>query len=116
MKTIGSLLATGAMATVLPASGADLKPRPLTGQLIDAACYIRADGSLGDSYKSCRADFDKNGKPITFALLTAEGDVYVLVSQKGPQKGQTFEGFRLGDQVQLNGMRTIMVGGIRKAK
>jgi hypothetical protein len=63
-------------------------------------------------FKSCIADSEKKPKPTTFALPTPEGDVYVLM----PQKGQTFEGFRLGEQVQVNGMRTLMVGSMKKMK
>lgn len=111
MKLITSLVSIVAVvATTSTVSGAGSSPRPLTGELIDATCFITTDGSVGNEYKSCIAAYEKNKKPITFALLTSEGDVYVLVQQKG----QTFEGFRLGEQVRVNGMRTIMVGSMKK--
>ena len=113
MKLITSLFfIVAVMATMSTVSGAGLTPRPLTGELIHASCFIRTNGSVGIEYESCIADYEKNKKPIIFALLTPEGDVYVLVEQKG----QTFEGFRLGEQVQVNGMRTIMVGSMKKMK
>jgi len=89
-----------------------LAPRPLSGEFIDATCFVVTNGSIGEEYKSCVADYAKNGKTISFALLTPDGDVYVLVRQKG----ESFEGFKLGDQVQLNGMRTVMVGSLKKIK
>jgi hypothetical protein len=89
-------VAAAAMAAMSAVSAADLRPRPLTGELIHAPCFIRASGSLEGEYKSCVAEFEKNNKPTTFALLTADGDVYVLV--------------------QVNGMRTIMVGSMKKTR
>jgi len=89
-----------------------LTPRPLSGELIDVPCFVETNGSIGEDYKSYVENYAKNGKTISFALLTPDGDVYVLVRQKG----EGFEGFNLGDQVQLNGLRTVMVGSLKKIK
>jgi hypothetical protein len=108
---IGACLALSA-SVVAEEGRVSLTPRPLRGELIDVTCFVVTNGSIGEEYKSCVSDYAKNGKTISFALLTQDGDVYVLVRQKG----EGFEGFNLGDQVQLNGMRTVMVGGLKKIK
>jgi len=111
MKPITSLfLVVAVMATMSTASGSGHTPRPLAGELIHAPCFIRTGGSVGNDYKSCIAEFEKNRKATIFALRTPEGDVYILAEQKGV----TFEGFRLGDQVRVIGVRTIMVGSMKK--
>lgn len=111
MKLIASMfLAVAVMATMFTVSGSGHTPRPLTGELIHAPCFIRTGGSVGSDYKSCIEEFEKNRKSTLYALRTPEGDVYILAEQKGV----SFEGFRLGDQVRVIGVRTIMVGSIKK--
>lgn len=113
MKLTTSLLfITALLAPVSPLWGAGLAQRPLTGELIDATCFVKTNGSVGSEYHSCIEHSEKAKKSITFALLTPEGDVYLLV----PEKGQTFEDLRLGEQVQIRGIRTIVVGKMKKMK
>ena len=110
MNSVARLGCAILLLTISAATLARLSPRPLSGEIIEVACFIKSNGTIGKEYKACVADGEKSGKAPQLGIMTVEEDVYVLVAQKG----RGFEGLRPGDRAEINGMRTIVVSTIKK--
>jgi len=89
----------------------------VTGEVLDLACYMAHEGK-GEKHKSCAQACINGGAPI--GVLTADGDVYLLVEDheaKKPYetlKGKAAEQVKVtGTLQQRGGLRAIVVASVQ---
>ena len=93
------------------------QPLTVTGEVLDLACYMAHEGK-GEKHKSCAQACINGGAPI--GVLTADGDVYLLVEDheaKKPYeslKGKAAEQVKVsGTLQQRGGLRAIVVASVQ---
>ena len=115
---IGALafLSVNAMAQEKTAAA----PQTLKGEVVDLSCYMD-HGAHGDSHKKCAESCIKKGLPA--GLLTADGQLYLLVENHSEAKSYAKLSGYAADKVAItgtvfdkNGMKAISVNEVKPGK
>ena len=92
----------------------------IKGEVLDLACYMAHEGK-GEKHKSCAEACIKGGAPI--GVLTAAGDVYLLVEDHDAKTPYEALKSKAAEQVEVSGtlqerggLQAIVVSAVVKAK
>ena len=90
------------------AAAAD-KAASLSGELVDMACFMKHDGK-GEKHAKCAQMCVKGGAPL--GMLTAEGQVYLLVNEHGNEKPFAAAKLLAGGNAKVTGL-VVSRGGVQ---
>ncbi|HET8572824.1 MAG TPA: hypothetical protein VFL76_03025 [Edaphocola sp.] len=95
-------------------------PQTLKGEVVDLSCYMD-HGAHGDGHKKCAESCIKKGLPA--GLLTADGQLYLLVENHSEAKSYAKLSDYAADNVAVtgtvfdkNGMKAISVNDVKPSK
>ena len=74
--------------------------KTVNGEIVDMACYMSM-GASGEGHKSCAADCINGGSPM--AVLTADGNLYLLVENHDKKDAYAEAKKHAGEQVTVSG-------------
>lgn len=95
-------------------------PQTLKGEVVDLSCYMD-HGAHGEGHKECAKSCIKKGLPA--GLLTADGQLYLLVENHSEAKSYAKLSGYAADNVAVtgtvfdkNGMKAISVNAVKPSK
>ena len=103
-------IAVLAAALAVPVAAAALdKVASLSGELVDMVCFMKHDGK-GEKHAKCAQMCVKGGAPL--GMLTAEGQVYLLVNEHGNEKPFAEAKLLAGGNAKVTGL-IVKRGGVQ---
>ncbi len=106
-----SVLALASALTVpAAAQKAAAKETTLTGELVDASCYLAQGAKAGGDHAKCAEACVRGGGPI--ALVTSSGDTYIVLGGEASKLTRDELAKHLGHTVKATGT-VSMRGGVR---
>lgn len=103
IAALGVLAGQSLAAAPMPAKAT------ITGEVVDVSCYIKM-GAKGDGHKSCAEACAKAGVPM--GILDAKGNLYVALSDKDAESGNTKLLGHEAEKVKVTG-KVFTKGGVR---
>ena len=91
-----SLMSMGMVA--LAGEGEETK---VTGEIVDLSCYV-AHGASGEKHRKCAQGCINKGLPM--GILTAEGDVYLLMEDHDKADAYATAKGHAADKVEITGV------------
>lgn len=121
MKPIlSAVVVLGVLAGQSLAAGPMPAKSSITGEVVDVSCYIKM-GAKGDGHKDCAQACAKAGVPM--GILDAKGNLYVALSDKDAESGNTklmgHEARKVtvtGKVFSKGGVRVVSVESVEAAK
>lgn len=116
MRRFMLMLAVIAVAAAAPALAAEMT---VTGELVDHACYTKrgAESGSGSGHAQCAKDCAMKGMPV--ALVTADGDVYMLAGGVTADNNAALANHMshtveiTGDVTESGGVKTITTDAVK---
>ena len=112
------LLVTSALCTTVTPAISGETGKPLSGEIVDLACYV-GHGAKGPDHQKCAQKCAQMGQPM--GLLTADGNLYLLVADHtNPEpyrKARSLAGDSVeiqGEVAEKGGMKALTVDDVKK--